>query len=288
MTKFSKRLTGLLSAAVALMPSVALANGPVDWGMYLQNPESGVAKDINSFAALTFWIITPITLFVLALLIIVMVRFNKKANPVPSKTTHNTMIEVVWTVAPILILLILAIPSFRLLYEEQTIPEAAMTVKATGNKWYWSYEYADTDGFSFDSYMLADADITDPATQKRLLSTDYPMVVPVDKVVRVQVTGADVIHAFAMQPFGVKIDAIPGRLNETWFKADAVGTYYGQCSELCGQNHAFMPIELRVVTDEQYAAWLEAAKGDIDAGKALLTAFAEENLKGDTVKLATR
>lgn len=282
-TKFSKRILGLSAGAIAaLAAGVAAAAQPEAWGTYLQPAASQVAGDIHSFSALTFWIVTPITVFVLALLLYVMVRFNAKANPTPSKTSHNTTIEVVWTVVPILILLVIAVPSFRLLYLEQTIPQPDVTVKVTGNKWYWNYEYVDAEGLSFDSYMLEDAKITDPVAQPRLLATDYPMVVPVGKVVHLQVTATDVIHAYAMPAMGVKIDAMPGRLNEAWFRADAVGTYYGQCSELCGRNHAFMPIELRVVTDEQYAKWVETAKADLDAGKALLAAYAIENAAAPT------
>ncbi len=282
MNNFGK-LAGFAAAAGGLLAATAAkANGPVEWGTYLQSAESEVAKDIHTFGGFTFWIIGIITLFVLALLVIVIVRFNAKANPTPSRTSHNTLIEVVWTVVPILILLAIAVPSFRLLYEEQTIPEAQLTVKAIGVKWNWNYEYPDNDGISFSSYMLADDAITDPATQKRLLSVDYPLVVPVGQVVRVQVTAEDVIHSFAMQPFGVKIDAIPGRLNETWFRVDDPGTYYGQCSELCGQNHAFMPIEIRAVSADQFKQWTEAAKTDIDAAKALLTAFDAENAKKTT------
>jgi cytochrome c oxidase subunit 2 len=286
-TKFPMRLMGIASAAGALLAAgSAQAAQPEPWGLYLQSAASGVATDIHSFSAFTFWIITPITLFVLALLIVVAVRFNAKSNPTPSRTSHNTLIEVVWTVAPILILLVISVPSFRLLYEEQTIPEAGLTVKATGNKWYWSYEYPDS-AVTFDSNMIPEADITDPSNQVRLLSVDYPLVVPEGQVVRVQVTGADVNHAFAMPSFGVKIDAIPGRLNETWFKADAPGIYYGQCSELCGQNHAYMPIEIRVVTADQYAKWLEAAKTDIDSANGLLAVFSDENAKAE-VNVAAR
>lgn len=278
MTTSAQRLVGATAGLGAMLAAgAAAAAAPNPWGLYLQDAASTVASDIHTFGALTFWIITPVTILVLALLVYVIVRFNAKSNPVPSKTSHNTTIEVVWTVAPILILLIIAVPSFRLLYEQQTIPEADLTVKATGNKWYWSYEYPDAEGLSFDSNMLADDAITDIATQPRLLAADYPMVVPVDKVVRLQVTGADVIHAFAMPSMGVKIDAMPGRLNEGWFRATRTGVYYGQCSELCGLNHAFMPIELHVVSDEQYTAWLTAAKDDIDAGRALLAQFRTDN-----------
>lgn len=281
MINFAK-LAGLATAAGGLLAAgAARAAGPVEWGTYLQSAESEVARDIHAFGGFTFWIIAIITLFVLALLILVVVRFNAKANPTPSRTSHNTLIEVAWTVVPILILLAIAVPSFRLLYEEQTIPDAKLTIKVTGVKWNWSYEYPDA-GISFDSFMLTDDEITDPAKQKRLLSVNYPLVVPVGEVVRVQVTASDVIHSFAMQPFGVKIDAIPGRLNESWFKAEEVGTYYGQCSELCGQNHAFMPIEIRAVTPEQYQQWATAAASDIDQANALLAAFDDTNAKKTT------
>lgn len=284
MTDFVQRLAALMAGAAAVLTAgSALAAQPEPWGTYLQPAASGVMADIHSFGGFTFWIIAPVTLLVLVLLVIVMVRFNAKANPVPSRTSHNTMIEVIWTVAPVLILLVIAVPSFRLLYEEQTIPEADVTVKATGNKWYWSYEYPDNEAVSFDSNMLEEDAITDPVKQPRLLAVDYPMVVPVGKVVRVQVTGADVIHAFAMPAFGVKIDAMPGRLNETWFKADAPGVYYGQCSELCGLRHAFMPIEIRVVTDEQFAQWVAAAKDDIDAANQLLATFEDGAAKSTAV-----
>ena len=193
----------------------------------------------------------------LALLVIVMVRFNARTNPVPSRTTHNTFIEVVWTVVPVLILVTIAVPSFRLLFYQLKVPPADVTVKATGKQWFWSYSYPDSK-FEFDSLMLQDKDLK--AGQPRLLAVDNEMVVPVNKVVRVQVTGADVIHSFAVPSFGIKIDAIPGRLNETWFKAEREGMYYGQCSQLCGRDHAFMPIAIRVVSEKDYTAWLDQAK----------------------------
>jgi cytochrome c oxidase subunit 2 len=183
----------------------------------------------------------------------VVVKFNARANPVPSRTTHNTPIEVVWTLVPVLILVGIAVPSFRLLFLQLDVPKADLTVKATGKQWYWSYANPDNGKFEFDSLLEKDK-------QPRLLSVDNEMVVPVNKVIRVQTTGADVIHSFAVPAFGVKIDAIPGRLNETWFKATKVGVYYGQCSELCGKDHAFMPIAVRVVSDEEFASWAEAAK----------------------------
>jgi cytochrome c oxidase subunit 2 len=188
----------------------------------------------------------------------VIVRFNQRAHPTPSRTTHRTSLEVAWTVIPICILVLIAVPSFRLLFLEQNIPPADLTVKATGKQWYWSYGYPDQGKFEFDSLMIQDKDLK--GDQPRLLSVDNEMVVPVNKVVRVQVTGSDVIHSFAVPSFGIKIDAIPGRLNETWFKATTEGVYYGQCSELCGKNHAYMPIAVRVLSEGDFNAWLEDAK----------------------------
>jgi cytochrome c oxidase subunit 2 len=213
--------------------------------------------DIASFHHFLLIVITVITLFVLALLVVIIVKYNAGSNPVPSKTTHHTLLEVAWTVVPVVILALIAIPSFKLLFLQLDIPQADVTVKATGKQWYWSYSYPDAK-FEFDSLMVAEKDLK--PGQPRLLAVDNQMVVPVNKVIRVQVTGADVIHAFAVPSFGVKIDGIPGRLNETWFKAEREGTYYGQCSELCGKDHAFMPIAVHVVSDQAYAAWLEESK----------------------------
>ena len=227
------------------------------WQMTLQDSASPVMDSINSFHTLVMYIITAIVLFVLVLLVIVIVKFNARSNPVPTRTTHNTALEIAWTLIPVLILLTIAVPSFRLLFYQQTIPPADVTVKAIGKQWFWSYNYPDAK-FEFDSIMLQDKDRK--ADQPRLLAVDNAMVVPVNKVVRVQTTASDVIHAFSVPSFGVKIDAVPGRLNEVWFTATKEGIYYGQCSELCGKDHAFMPIEVRVVSDQAYTAWLEDAK----------------------------
>ncbi len=213
--------------------------------------------DIAWFHDFLLWLTAAIALFVLVLLAIVVLRFNVRANPVPSRTTHNTTIEILWTVVPVLILVTVAVPSFRLLFYQLKIPPADVTVKVTGKQWFWSYSYPDSK-FEFDSLMLQDKD-RKPG-QPRLLAVDNEMVVPVNKVVRVQVIGADVIHSFAVPSFGIKIDAIPGRLNETWFKAEREGMYYGQCSQLCGRDHAFMPIAVHVVSEKEYTAWLEQAK----------------------------
>ena len=252
--QIGRRLLGLAVAGTALVSGgTAFAAQPQPWEVTLQPAASPVMENIVWFHNFLFVLITLITLFVLALLVVVVMKFNAKTNPVPSKTTHNTLIEVAWTLIPVLILVGIAVPSFRLLFQQLDIPKADLTVKATGKQWYWSYSYPDNGKFEFDSLLAADK-------QPRLLGVDNEMVVPVNKVIRVQTTGADVIHAFAVPAFGIKIDSIPGRLNETWFKATKVGIYYGQCSELCGKDHAFMPIAVRVVNDQEFAAWVETAK----------------------------
>ena len=252
--QMGRRLLGLTVAGMALAAGgAAFGQQPKPWEYTLQEAATPVMENITSFHNLLLVIITVITLFVLALLVIVVVKFNAKANPVPSRTTHHTLIEVAWTLIPVLILVAIAVPSFRLLFQQLDIPKADLTVKVTGKQWYWSYAYPDNGKFEFDSLMAADK-------QPRLLGVDNEMVVPVNKVIRVQTTGADVIHAFAVPAFGINIDAIPGRLNETWFKATKTGMFYGQCSELCGKDHAFMPIAVRVVEDQEFAAWVEAAK----------------------------
>ena len=245
-------------SAILLTGSALAGSGqPSPWQLGLQQSASPVMENIAWFHDLLLYVITAITLFVLVLLIIVIVKFNAKANPVPTKTTHNTLIEVAWTLIPVAILVVIAIPSFKLLFFQGAIPPADVTIKATGKQWYWSYSYPDSK-FEFDSLILQEKERK--PEQPRLLSVDNEVVVPVNKNVRVQVTGADVIHAFAVPSFGIKIDAIPGRLNETWFRATREGTYYGQCSELCGKDHAYMPIAVRVVSERDYAAWLEEAK----------------------------
>ncbi|WP_244607166.1 cytochrome c oxidase subunit II [Bosea sp. CS1GBMeth4] len=242
---------------------------PLPWQVNLQPAATEVATFIHWFHDWVNILITVITLFVLALLVYVVFRFNEKANPVPSKTTHHALLEVAWTIIPVLILVVIAIPSFRLLKLQLEVPKADVTVKVTGKQWYWSYEYPqDGAAFGFDSLMLDEKQRAEAIQTKkiaeseapRLLAVDNEAVVPVGKVVRLQVTGADVIHKFALPAFGVKIDAIPGRLNETWFRADREGIFYGQCSFICGQNHAFMPIAIRVVSQERYTAWLAEAK----------------------------
>ncbi len=286
-----RRLPLLSAAGLSLLlgASSAGASQPVPWQMGLQPANTLVHEHIRSFSDFTFWIVIPITLFVLGLLIWVMVKFNAKANPVPSRTTHHTGLEIAWTLVPILILVALAIPSFRLLYEEMVIPPSDMTIKVTGYQWYWGYEYVDLQSdknkpVSFDSVLLDEKKRTDPVRQPRLLAVDNEVVVPVGKVVRLQLTAADVIHSWAMPSFGVKMDAEPGRLNETWFKAVRPGLYYGQCSELCGRDHAFMPIAVHVVSAEHYAIWAEAARHDLDGAYRRLAELTD----GAAPKLAAR
>jgi len=236
---------------------------PAPWEIGLQQPGSPVMTDVIQFHNLLLWIITGIVILVLVLLVSI-VRFNARANPVPSRTTHNTLIELIWTVVPVIILVVIAIPSFRLMFFQLNTPPADLTVKATGKQWFWTYSYPDNGNFEFDSLMLQDNE-RKPG-QPRLLAVDNELVVPVNKVIRVQTIGADVIHSFAVPSFGIKIDAIPGRLNETWFMAPREGVYYGQCSELCGRDHAFMPIAVRVVSERAFADWLAQAKQKFASG----------------------
>ena len=254
-----KGLIALVVTSLVLAGGAALAASghPEPWQLGFQVSASPVMDDIVWFHNFLLWLIVVITIFVLALLVIVVVKFNARANPVPSRITHNTTIEVLWTVIPVLILVTIAVPSFRLLFYELKIPPADITVKATGKQWFWSYSYPDSK-LEFDSLMVQTKDLK--SGQPRLLTVDNELVVPVNKVVRVLVIGADVIHSFSVPSFGIKVDAIPGRLNETWFKAEREGMYYGQCSQLCGRDHAFMPLAVRVVSEKDYAAWLEMAK----------------------------
>lgn len=239
----------------------AEAGHPVPGQIGFQVGVTPIATEIHHFHDyIILPIIVVICIFVAALLLICVFRFNETANPTPSKTTHHTGLEVAWTIIPVLLLVIIAIPSFRLLTRQLVIPKADLTIKATGKQWYWSYDYPkdQNGGFGFDSLIKADADLQ--PGDIHLLSVDNEVVVPVGKVVRVQVTGADVIHSWVVQSLGSRIDAVPGRLNETWFKAEREGVYYGQCSKLCGKDHAYMPIAVRVVSDADYSAWLQDAK----------------------------
>lgn len=255
-----------LGAATQALAADGLAK---PWQLNLQDAASPIAESIHSFHNGLLIAITVITLFVLALLVIVAVKFNAKANPTPSQTTHHVGLEVAWTLIPVLILVVIAIFSFPLLKQQVVIPKADLTLKITGHAWYWKFEYPkEAGGFEFEARMLTEDDVTklvkDGKGKKedypRLLAVDNEVVLPVNKVIAVNVTAADVIHAFAVQSFGVKIDAVPGRMNQTWFKATREGLYYGQCQELCGKDHAFMPLAIRIVSEEKYKAWLADAK----------------------------
>ena len=251
------KLVVLSFVSLGLLSGSALASQPKPWQLGFQDAATDNMAQITSFNDFLLILMTGITLVVLGLMIYVAIRFNARSNPNPTSTTHNSLVEVVWTLVPVLILVIIAIPSFRLLYYQRVLPEADMTIKATGYQWYWGYEYPDHGGFGFDSLMLNDEERGD---QPRLLATDTAMVVPVNSTVRVVVTGADVLHSWAMPAFGVKMDAVPGRLNETWFRAEKTGTYYGQCSEICGIRHAFMPIRVEVVEPDAFASWVNEAQ----------------------------
>ena len=259
-----KRLAALVIMVCALLAvlgaraAMAGLGQPSPWQFGLQQSATPVMDNIIWFHDFLLYIITAIAAFVLVLLLIVMVRFNARSHPTPSRTTHNTLLEVAWTTIPIMILLVIAVPSFKLLFFQLIPPPAELTVKATGKQWYWSYSYPDNGGFEFDSAMVKEESLKQD--QPRLLAADTEMVVPVNKNVHVLTTGADVIHSFAVPSFGIKIDAIPGRINETWFKATHEGVFYGQCSELCGRDHAFMPINVRVVSEQAFAAWVADAK----------------------------
>jgi cytochrome c oxidase subunit 2 len=257
----ARAAVALLSAGMGTSAALAKTAGVAeDWQLGMQEMVTDLGRSVAVFHDYLLYLITAITLLVLALLVYVVVRFNERANPVPSRTTHNTLVEVLWTVVPVLILILIAIPSFTILRQQLIIPPHDVVVKATGHSWYWNYEYpSDQGGFRFDSNMIPEEDAA-KSGKPRLLGADAEMVVPVGKVVRVQITAADVMHNFAVPSFGIRLDAIPGRLNETWFKADREGIYYGQCSELCGNGHPYMPINVRVVSEADYAAWLADAK----------------------------
>ena len=232
-----------------------------DYGIDLQNPVTEVAKDVYSMHAFVTIIMAIITLFVLGLLIWVCYKYSANKNKNPSKTVHNTLIEILWTAIPVLILVVIAVPSFKLLYKQDVIPEPDLTIKAIGYQWYWGYEYPDNGNFTYEAFMLqSEEELEEDKPFKRMLTTDTKVVVPVNKIIRMQVTAADVLHSWAIPAFGVKTDAVPGRLNETWFKAEKTGIYYGMCSELCGVNHQSMPIEIHVVTQEKFDIWVEEAK----------------------------
>lgn len=256
-------LSGLF-AALSVLPAAAQEGGlvgkPVPGGTGFQPAATELARDIHSLDWLLLVIITVISVFVTALLIWCIVRYNRRANPTSATFTHHTPIEIAWTVVPIVILVFIGAFSLPVLFKQQEIPEADITIKVTGYQWYWGYEYVDHE-FNFDSFMLAREDLSEYGynDDEYLLATDTRVVVPVNKIVVMQVTGADVIHSWTIPSFGVKQDAVPGRLAELWFKAEKTGIFFGQCSELCGKDHAYMPITVEVVTQEEYDSWLQGA-----------------------------
>ena len=264
----SRRFSGLLAAAWSSTLGAAAANAdqPVSWQMNFQAAATPVMERVQDFNTLISIIIIAINWFVIGLLIYVLWRFNAKRNPVPSKTTHNPLVEIVWTMVPIMIVVLIVVRSFSLLYYQDRAVNAEMTIKAIGHQWYWTYEYPDHGDLTFDALMIADEEIK--GDQVRLLETDNRIVVPVDTAIRVLVTADDVIHAWTVPAFGIKIDAVPGRLNETWFQAVREGVFYGQCSELCGVRHGFMPITVEVVSKAAFADWIVKAKQEFAYGGA--------------------
>lgn len=253
--------TAFIAIAMLFSATPALADGfSLPWQMDMQEAASSSAEHLHEFHSMLLWIVGFIVLFVTALLFYVILRFNSRANPEPAKFTHNVLIEVIWTIIPIVILATISLKSLPLLYYLDRAEEPEMTLKVTGYQWYWGYEYPDQDGINFLSYMIPEDEIDASKGEKRLLSTDNKVVLPVDTDIAIQVTGADVIHSFAVPSLGIKIDAVPGRLNETWVRINKPGTYYGQCSELCGKDHSYMPIEVHAVSKEEFQIWLSEAK----------------------------
>ncbi len=249
---------GVAALTPAFGQNLEVHGAPVPWQMGFQEAATPVMAQINSFHNFLVIISTAIALFVLVIMAYVMIRFRASKNPTPSRTTHNTALEIIWTIVPIVILVVIAVPSFRVLYFMDRAVDAEMTIKAIGNQWYWTYEYPDDGDFVFDAIMLEDDEIGEG--QIRLLETDTHVVVPVDTTIRLLVTASDVLHAWAIPAFGVKMDAVPGRINETWFRVEKQGIYYGQCSELCGIHHGFMPIVVEAVSKERYAEWVKEAQ----------------------------
>jgi len=249
---------GIAGMFFALMASPAAAQQPTPWQLGFQEAHSPIMEQMDSFHDFLLWVIFAISVFVLVLLLYTIVRFREKANPNPTKTTHNTLIEILWTVIPVVILFVIGFFSLPLLYATDDVSDADMTVKVIGRQWYWSYEYPDHGDFTFDAFMVPENELK--AGQPRLLATDENLVLPVGKKIRVLVTSSDVLHAFAMPAFGSKVDAVPGRTNETWFQIDEPGVYYGQCSELCGAGHAFMPLAIQAVPEADFNAWVTKAQ----------------------------
>lgn len=269
---FAAFVAGLIASMSAAMAATE------DWAWGFQEAVSPIMHDISSFYEWLLVMMVGISALVLVLMIIIFIRFNRRANKEPSRSSHNTLLEIVWTTVPVLILVAIAIPSLRLLYYEDVIPEADMTLKAIGHQWYWTYEYPDHGEFAFDAIMVPDDELKEG--ELRLLATDNAVVLPINKIVRVLVTSEDVIHSWAMPAMGVKTDAVPGRTNELWLEIDTPGTYYGQCSELCGELHGFMPIMIKAVSDEEFQAWVTEAQAEFAAANAPAISVANNGQTG--------
>jgi cytochrome c oxidase subunit 2 len=273
--KLGRKLAAGIGAALclALLGGGALADKPAPWQLGMQAPATPITERIDAFHDELLVLIFAISLFVFGLLAYIMIKFNHRSHPVPTRTTHNTVIEVLWTVIPVLILVTIAIPSFKLMYYMDRVPDAKMTIKITGHQWYWEYGYPDNGNFSFNSNLIADKDLK--PGDKRLLEVDNPLVIPVGTTIRVQVAGSDVIHSWFVPSFGVQEYAVVGRLNEAWMQVNNVGTYYGECNQICGVNHAMMPIKVVVLSQPDFDKWVAKAK----------TAYAAPG--EDTTKVAT-
>ena len=246
---------------VTFIASVSSANGISDWQLGFQKPASDVMRNVYDLHNFVLIMMTAITIFVLFLIFYVVFRFRRKANPVASKTTHNTFIEILWTGIPVIILIFMAIPSFKLVYQQDVIPETDMTIKVIGHQWYWEYQYPEHGDLSFESYMVPDDELEEGDI--RLLTVDNHLVLPANKNIHVLVTGGDVLHSFAMPSLGVKKDAVPGRLNETWFNIDEPGIYRGQCSEICGTGHGYMPIVIEALNETDFNNWIIEQKNKL-------------------------
>jgi cytochrome c oxidase subunit 2 len=265
--KLGRKLAAGIGAALclALLGGGALADKPAPWQLGMQAPATPITERIDAFHDELLVLIFAISLFVFGLLAYIMIKFNHRAHPVPTRTTHNTVIEVLWTVIPVLILVTIAIPSFKLMYYMDRVPDSKMTIKVTGHQWYWEYTYPDQGNLDFNSNLIADSDLK--PGQQRLLEVDNPLVIPVDTTIRVQVAGTDVIHSWFVPSFGVQEYAVVGRLNEAWMHVNNTGTYYGECNQICGVNHAFMPIKVVVLSQADFTKWLADAKTKFAADK---------------------
>ncbi|PCI01551.1 MAG: cytochrome c oxidase subunit II [Alphaproteobacteria bacterium] len=261
----TRYFSAILAFLITALPLGAMAQDGYagSWQLNMQEPVSPILREIGTFHDLLLWIITVITVIVTALMLYACFKYRRKKGVKAADFAHNTVIEIIWTIIPIVILIVIAIPSFTLLYFEDRIPEPELTIKTTGYQWYWGYEYTDYDDLEFLAYPIADVDIDESKGQRRLLSTDNPVVVPVDTNIQILIAAADVLHAFAVPAAGVKKDAVPGQLNETWMRIEKEGTYFGQCSEICGAGHSYMPIEIKAVSKEAFNAWAKAQGGKL-------------------------